>query len=224
MKKMKKQFLYLLLLPAVMFQACKKDEEEDTPPPTTPSNVVAVSSNITTNTTWETGKTYVLESRIAVVSGVTLTIQPGVIVKGKAGAGANATALLIARGGKLMADGTASQPIIFTSEADQIQPGQVASPNLAPDLDGLWGGLIVLGNAPISASAPSIQIEGIPVSDQNGLYGGTDPADNSGSISYISIRHGGANIGEGNEINGLTLGGVGTGTSIHHVEIAAPLP
>jgi hypothetical protein len=89
------------------------------------------------------------------------------------------------------------------------------------DLAGLWGGLIVLGNAPISADAESVQIEGIPVSDQNGLYGGTNATDNSGVLKYISIRHGGANIGEGNEINGLTLGGVGSGTVIENIEVVA---
>jgi hypothetical protein len=183
--------------------------------------VISVPGNITENTTWVTGKTYVLESRVAVVSGVTLTIEPGVIVKGQAGTGANATALLIARGGKLMAEGTADAPIIFTSVADEIEPGMVASPNLDPTLSGLWGGLIILGNAPISADASSVQIEGIPPSDQNGLYGGDNAADNSGVIKYISIRHGGANIGEGNEINGLTLGGVGSGTIIENVEVIA---
>src|SRR5690554_817568 len=180
-----------------------------------------VSQNITENTTWVSDKVYILSSRVTVLSGVTLTIQPGTIIKGEAGTGANATALIIARGGKLMAEGTVTQPIIFTSVADEIQPGQIDSPNMDTALDGLWGGLIVLGNAPISASNPSIQIEGIPPSDQNGLYGGSDPADNSGVLKYISIRHGGSNIGEGNEINGLTLGGVGAGTVIENIEVVS---
>jgi hypothetical protein len=180
-----------------------------------------VSSNITTNTTWETGKVYVLKSRVAVVDGVTLTIEPGVVIKGDVGTGANATALIIAQGGKIMAEGTAVSPIIFTSTADNIMPGEITSPNLSADLNGLWGGLIVLGKAPISADAASVQIEGIPASDPNGLYGGTDATDNSGIIKYVSIRHGGANIGEGNEINGLTLGGVGSGTTIEYVEIVS---
>jgi len=120
-----------------------------------------------------------------------------------------------------MAEGTENQPIIFTSVADEIELGMIASPNLDPDLNGLWGGLIVLGYAPISADAVPSQIEGIPPSDQNGLYGGDDATDNSGVIKYVSIRHGGANIGEGNEINGLTLGGVGSGTVIQYVEIVA---
>lgn len=180
-----------------------------------------INANITENTTWETGKVYVLKTRIAVTSGTTLTIQPGVVVKGEAGTGANASALLIARGAQLMAEGTADAPIIFTSIADEIMPGEIVSPNLDPDLNGLWGGLIILGNAPISADAATVQIEGIPPSDQNGLYGGDNAADNSGVIRYVSIRHGGANIGEGNEINGLTLGGVGSETVIEYVEVIA---
>jgi hypothetical protein len=106
---------------------------------------IDVTGNITENTTWETGKVYTLTSRIAVVAGATLTIEPGVIVKGEAGTGANATALLVARGGKLMAEGTADAPIIFTSVADEIMPGEVAGPNLDPTLNGLWGGVIICG-------------------------------------------------------------------------------
>lgn len=208
----------LLLAIGLVFTSCKKDEEVIIDPIVT-SNEIIVSSNITSNTTWETGKVYILAGRITVESGATLTIQPGVIVKGQAGTGSNATALLIARGGKINAVGTPTQPIIFTSIADEIVPGQIASPNLDPDINGLWGGVIILGNAPISAAAASIQIEGIPASDPNGLYGGTDPLDNSGTLQYVSIRHGGANIGEGNEINGLTLGAVGSGTTISYIEI-----
>ncbi|WP_035842629.1 hypothetical protein [Crocinitomix catalasitica] len=184
-------------------------------------NEVKVTGNITSNTTWTKDKVYILTTRVAVTSGATLTIEAGTVIKGDAGTGANATALVIAKDAKLMAKGTAAEPIIFTSVADKIVSGQIASPNLSPDLDGLWGGLLILGNAEISADAASVQIEGIPVSDPNGLYGGTNNADNSGVIEYISIRHGGANIGEGNEINGLTLGGVGSGTTINHVEIIA---
>lgn len=183
--------------------------------------VIEISSNITENATWETGKTYILRARIAVVDGVTLTIQPGVVVKGAAGTQANATALIIARGAKLMAEGTADQPIIFTSVADEIEPGMIASPNLDPNSSGLWGGLIILGKAPISVASDNetAQIEGIPADDPNGTYGGSVADDNSGVIRYISIRHGGSNIGEGNEINGLTLGGVGSGTVVEYVEV-----
>jgi hypothetical protein len=182
---------------------------------------VLVSANITENTTWTKDKTYILNTRVTVTAGNTLTIEPGTVIKGEVGTGANATALIIARDGMLMAEGTETEPIIFTTVADEILSGQIESPNMDNTLNGLWGGLIVLGNAPISADADAVQIEGIPPSDQNGLYGGSDAADNSGVIKYVSIRHGGANIGEGNEINGLTLGGVGTGTVVENVEIVS---
>ena len=200
-------------------ESAKKDDGSCVYAPA--ENEVVVTENVTANTTWTADKIWILGSRIAVTSGVTLTIEPGTIIKGQAGTGANATALIIARGAKINAVGTAAAPIIFTSIADEIQPGQIASPNLDPTLSGLWGGLMIMGNAPISADAASVQIEGIPASDPNGLYGGSDAADNSGVVKFVSIRHGGANIGEGNEINGLTLGGVGSGTVIENVEIVA---
>jgi hypothetical protein len=209
-----------MLLPLAL-NSCKKEVEPEPELDPIDVNVISVNSNITSNTTWETGKTYVLGGRITVTAGNTLTIQPGVIIKGEAGTGSNATALIIARDANIMAEGTAAQPIIFTSVADEIQPGQITSPNLDESFNGLWGGLLILGNAPISADASSVQIEGIPVSDQNGLYGGTDATDNSGILKYVSIRHGGANIGEGNEINGLTLGGVGSGTTIEYIEVVS---
>jgi hypothetical protein len=185
---------------------------------------IVLSSNITQNTTLRSGFIYELAGRITVFDGVTLTIEPGVIIKGQPGTGANATALLIARGARLIAEGTPNRPIIFTSTADAItcnHPNYPGMVNLTPVTSGLWGGLIVLGNAPISASASEVQIEGIPTTDANGLYGGTNATDNSGVLKYISIRHSGANIGNGNEINGLTLGGVGSGTVVENIEIIA---
>ncbi|MEB2782900.1 hypothetical protein U3A58_21145 [Algoriphagus sp. C2-6-M1] len=221
MKKFNSLFI-LFSAVALGFSSCIEGNDKPVVPvvPET-EDVLLINSNITANTTWETGKTYVLGGRIAVTAGTTLTIQPGVIVKGEVGSGSNATALLIARGAKLDAQGTATSPIIFTTFADEITPGEIASPNLEPELSGLWGGLIILGkaNASLAGDVTETQIEGIPPSDTNGLYGGTDDADNSGIIKYISIRHGGANIGEGNEINGLTLGAVGSGTVIENIEV-----
>jgi len=209
-----------LILGVTVFSSCSEDNSTTTVVEET--NQFDVTANITENTTWETGNVYRLKSRIAVTNGATLTIEPGVIVKGDAGTGANATALIIARGSMIDAEGTAAAPIIFTSVADNIEPGDIASPNLDPTLNGLWGGLIVLGNAHVSVSTGTeAQIEGIPATDTNGLYGGDDDTDDSGIIKYVSIRHGGANIGEGNEINGLTLGGVGSGTTIENVEIVS---
>lgn len=185
------------------------------------ATTIRVTSNITGKVTWTANKTYILGGRIFVTNGGELTIEAGTVIKGEAGSGANATALVIARGGKIFANGTAAKPIIFTSVADEITSGQVASPNLEPNINGLWGGLLVLGRAPgsFAGDVTEVQIEGIPASDTNGLYGGNLPADNSGVIKFISIRHGGANIGEGNEINGLTLGAVGSATVIENVEV-----
>ena len=173
-----KQISMLALATFLALSSCKKDKDL-VPTPTPIESEFIVTSNITTNTTWTSDKVWVLGARVTVTSGATLTIEPGTIIKGQAGTGANATALIIARGGKINAEGTATQPIIFTSVADEIEPGMIASPNLDPTLNGLWGGVIVLGNAPISADAESIQIEGIPASDANGLYGGTNAADKS---------------------------------------------
>ncbi|TFV95521.1 hypothetical protein E4S40_04680 [Algoriphagus kandeliae] len=213
----------LLLGSLFIFYSCIEGNEKPIIDPGNDGsgNVLVVDSNITSSTTWETGKTYVLSGRISVTAGNTLTIQEGVVVKGEVGTGSNASALIIARGAKINALGTASSPIIFTTIADEIEPGQIISPNLDPDLSGLWGGLLILGNArgSFAGDISEVQIEGIPPSDTNGLYGGDNDADNSGVLRYVSIRHGGANIGEGNEINGLTLGGVGSGTVIENVEI-----
>lgn len=223
MKTSNKLIALALLGGLTVFSSCKKEDDDDDKKTTVPASN-RVTENISANTTWTSGKTYILGGRITVLDGVTLTIEPGVIVKGEVGIGANATALLIARGAKIMAEGTATEPIIFTTVADEIQPGQIISPNLDPSMNGLWGGVLIMGKARISASNDAgdiseVQIEGIPTSDPNGLYGGNEDDDNSGVLKYVSFRHGGTNIGAGNEINGLTLGGVGSGTVIENIEI-----
>ena len=179
---------------------------------------------ISENKTLDASKIWLLKGRVAVENGVTLTIPAGTIIKAASGTGADASTLIIARGATLVADATAEAPIVMTSVSDNIEVGGTypsSGPALNVDTRGLWGGLLVLGNAPCSLSndVTELQIEGIPTSDTNGLYGGSDAEDSSGSLQYISIRHGGAEIGEGNEINGLTLGGVGSGTTINHIEV-----
>lgn len=191
--------------------------------PATPNTVV--SGAISVNTTWTADVIYELAGKVVVESGATLTIQPGTIIKGREGSGTLASALVIARGGKINANGTSAAPIIFTSVLDNIKVGEIVGTNLT-ELDfGLWGGVIVLGNAPISAANGDnvAQVEGIPTSDTFGAFGGADANDNSGVLNFISIRHGGALIGEGNEINGLTLGGVGSGTTVTNIEVIANL-
>lgn len=180
--------------------------------------------NISEDKTLDASKIWLLKGRVSVESGATLTIPAGTIIKAASGTGADASTLIIARGAKIIADGTAAAPIVMTSVSDNIEIGGTypsSGAALSVDTRGLWGGLLVLGKAPSSFSGDvaELQIEGIPTSDINGLYGGTETADNSGSIQYLSIRHGGAEIGEGNEINGLTLGGVGSGTTINQVEV-----
>lgn len=163
--------------------------------------------------TWEKDKQYVIEGFVFVNDGQTLTIEAGTVIRFKPGQGENASALVVSRGGKIIAEGTQYEPIIFTAEADDLI--------LSVDVNerGLWGGLIILGNAPINVRGGESSIDGIPLAEPRGIYGGPDENDNSGILKYVSIRHGGTNIGDGNEINGLTLGGVGSQTLIDYVEI-----
>lgn len=185
-------------------------------------DVVVVSGLISDDQTWTADNIYELAGRIIVTSGATLTIEPGTIIKGREGQGVNASALMIARGGKLNANGTAEKPIIMTSVLDDIMPGDAVGTTLTEVDKGKWGGLVVLGKAPISYSgATEAQIEGVPADEPLGLYGGDVVNDNSGTIRFVSIRHGGTEISGGSEINGLTLGGVGNGTTISDIEILA---
>jgi len=163
--------------------------------------------------TWTKENEYILEGFVFVNDGQELTIEPGTVVRFKSGKAENASALIVARGGKIYAEGTKEEPIIFTSENDDLI-GSVANNERA-----LWGGLIILGNAPINLEQGEASVEGIPFQEPRGIYGGVDEKDNSGVLKYISIRHGGTNIGDGNEINGLTLGGVGSQTIVDYVEV-----
>ena len=155
-------------------------------------------------TTWTRNNIYVLDGTVYVPSGATLTIEAGTIVKGDK---ANQGTLVVQRGGRLIANGTATQPIVFTSSvvAGSRQPGD-------------WGGIILLGRAPINlAGSPSI--EGAAFGTK-GEFGGTDPADNSGSLQYVRIEFPGIAFQVNNEVNGLTMGGVGHGTTINHVQVS----
>ncbi|NJL12907.1 MAG: T9SS C-terminal target domain-containing protein [Microscillaceae bacterium] len=177
-------------------------------------------------TTWTADNIYVLRGFVFVNSGQTLTIQAGTVVKGQPGAGAGASALVVARGGRLIAEGTSSNPIIFTNLADDVEdPADQSISTRAA-----WGGLIILGNAFINHANQVTNIEGIPAEEPRGLYGqlvatggalNQNDAHDGGILRYVSLRHGATNIGAGNEINGLTMGGVGTGTIVEFVETFA---
>lgn len=144
--------------------------------------------------------TYILKGWVYIADGAELTIEPGTIIKGDKQTKA---ALIAERGGKLIAQGTATEPIVFTSEE--------AKGNRRP---GDWGGIILCGKAKNNKS--EIQIEGGPRTK----HGGNDDADNSGVLSYVRIEFAGYPFQTDQEINGLTLGSVGSGTKIDHVQVS----
>lgn len=144
--------------------------------------------------------TYILKGWVYIADGAELTIEPGTIIKGDKQTKAS---LIAERGGKLIAQGTATEPIVFTSEE--------AKGNRRP---GDWGGIILCGKAKNNKS--EIQIEGGPRTK----HGGNDDADNSGVLSYVRIEFAGYPFQTDQEINGLTLGSVGSGTKIDHVQVS----
>ena len=164
--------------------------------------------------TLESGNTYLLDGFTYVEEGATLIIEPGVVIKAKQQptTADNSSALIISRGAQIFANGTAEYPIIFTSEVE----------DLGFEDRGLWGGVIILGAATTNRGAEG-QIEGVPSGETRAAYGGDDDNDNSGVFRYVSIRHGGSVLGTGDEINGLTMGAVGAGTTIEYVEVYANL-
>lgn len=172
-----------------------------------PAPNVTVSANITSNTTWSTGSTYLLQGPIYVTGNSILTIQPGVVIRGLSGAGGSG--LFITTGSKLMAMGTATAPIVFTSDQN---PG-----NRAP---GDWGGVILMGLANNNNPGGINNIEGITPSPLTQYGGGTSPNDNdnSGTLNYVRIEFGGYIYAPNKEINGLTFGAVGRGTTIDYVQ------
>ena len=173
----------------------------------TPS--VDVTTDITTNTTWTSNNVYQLKGVIYVKNGATLTIQPGTVIMGDK-ATANSS-LIITKGAKLNALGTAPAPIVFTSNQ------AIGQRNL-----GDWGGVIILGKATTNLVGGVGNIEGLAPSADTEFGGGTTPDDNdnSGTIQYVRIEFGGYVFQPNKEINGLTLGSVGRGTTIDHVQVS----
>lgn len=216
---MKKLFLPFLALLTIGFVTSCSDDDP-TPEPEEEGEEIVKQGTLTANETWTAENVYILDGHVVVGDGVTLTIEQGTIVKAKNGQGANASSLVVDQGGKLLAIGTATEPIIFTSVLDEIQPGETESTLDVGDA-GQWGGVIMLGRAPISvAGATGTKfIEGIPQNDDFGWYGGDVANDNSGTLRYVSIRFTGIVLEENAELQGLTLGGIGSGTTIENIEI-----
>lgn len=166
---------------------------------------VTVNTNITANTTWTTGTVVLLSGKVYVKSGATLTIQPGVIIRGEQ---SSQGTLIVTKGSKIVANGTQTQPIVFTSDQD------------AGFRDvGDWGGVVILGNARNNQPGGVANIEGIAASADT-EYGGTADNDNSGSLTYVRIEFPGIPFEPNKEINGLTFGSVGSGTTVHHIQVS----
>ncbi|MTB52542.1 T9SS type A sorting domain-containing protein [Lewinella sp. W8] len=177
--------------------------------------------NMTYN--WTSDNTYILDGLVYLEAGGRLNIEPGTVIKAlsqdQVTTGDNTTALIITRDAQIFAEGAADNPIIFTANDDDTSDPEDFS---AVDR-GEWGGLIILGNATIANSDETDNIEGISANETRAVYGGTNDQDNSGVLRYVSIRHGGAQLSTDNEINGLTLGAVGSGTVVEYIEVFANL-
>lgn len=188
-----------MLVGLLVFAGCKKDDPEPTPQPQ-PDEYVVLKGDLSTQTL-TADKKYLLEGIVFVRNGQTLTIEPGTLVAGEK---RSKGTLVVDRGGKIMAKGTADNPVVFTS-------------NQAPgDRDrGDWGGLVLLGRARVNLESPSVEgIEG------NVIYGGEDDNDSTGELEYVRVEFAGIELTPNNETNGITLGGVGRGTKFEHIQVS----
>ncbi len=195
------------------------------------ADIVNVTGPITANTNWVATNTYILNGPVYVLAPTALNIEAGTIIQGQTNATAATIAYLaICRGAKIFANGTANRPIIFTSVLDDVFDPF----DLSPYQRGLWGGVILFGNARLNtasdaagnAASPKYDVyEGLADTQINGQFvnrfGGNDDDDSCGVFRYVSIRHGGKVLESNKEINGLSLGAVGRGTTIEFVEAYA---
>lgn len=209
---MKKLFSITSLLMLIITSSCRKIEADNIiigGSDTSQENTI-LEGKISTDRTLKSGYTYKIRGFVYVVDGAKLTIEPGTIIQGEKGATSRG-ALIITTGCQIIADGTKDQPIIFTS--DQPTPER-----------GDWGGVVILGKAKTNASYNGVQgvgsVEGgVNTADGLGLYGGSNDEDNSGILRYVRIEYAGYAYLPDNELNGLTLAGVGRSTIVDNVEI-----
>jgi hypothetical protein len=199
---MKKIFIRLSLGLIVLSVSCKKSDNSVLPPDGGDSTSVTpdVRGIITTDQHWTKDKTYRLRGYVYVTNNATLTIDPGTkIVSNKDSAGV----LVIYRGAKIQAVGTAAEPIVFTSKETSPAPGDL-------------GGVVLVGQA--KGNANHSVIEG-GVDAAFSAFGGTDNADNSGTLKYVRIEYAGKAVNPGDEVNGLSLYAVGSATTIDYIEV-----
>ncbi|MBS2013193.1 MAG: T9SS C-terminal target domain-containing protein [Deltaproteobacteria bacterium] len=175
-----------------------------------PAVTEELSGNITASRTLTANKKYLLKGLVQVKTGATLTIEKGTIVMGD---NASKAILLIEPGAKIIAEGTADEPIVFTSQANE-----------GSKRAGDWGGLVLLGNAPVNQPGGKGSVEGILKTVGAGTeYGGTNPDDNSGVLKYVRVEYAGIILSQDNEVNGITFAGVGRGTTVDYVQVRQAL-
>ncbi|HUP45416.1 MAG TPA: hypothetical protein VM779_07870 [Thermoanaerobaculia bacterium] len=168
---------------------------------------VPVSGTIGTNTTWTANKRYVLSDFVGVAPPATLTIEPGTVIYG----GNTRATLFIQRGAKIMANGTNRRPIIFTSAQTVGSRGQTD-----------WGSIVLMGGAPVNDTrgglAGESYLEGLPQTPEY-RFGGPNAEESSGVLRYVRLEFGGFEIQPNQEINGLSMAGVGRGTVVEYVQV-----
>ncbi len=192
---------------------------------------VLVTQDIAVSTTWTANNTYNLQRQIYVLPGATLTIEAGTVIASTTGLGGS---LAVAKGARIFVQGTEKRPVIMTSLADVTTwSGGNPKTGVWREAANEWGNLTIMGGAYISENAVAgntptpnasnvAPMEGLIAGfagDPKVLYGGGNDDDDSGTISYLSLRYGGKVIALNNELNGLSLGGLGRETDIHHVEV-----
>lgn len=196
----------LALATAVTFAACKKDDEDPTPTPTpstpTTREVVEVTGSLTGTNEWTNNKIYRLNGFVRVQDGAVLNIQAGTVIYGDY---ESKGTLVVQMGGTINAIGEPNRPIVFTSEK---------SPGLRQPGD--WGGVVLCGRAYNNVPGGTAELEG----GYGAFHGGTNDDDNSGTLRYVQINFAGIPINPNEEVNSLTMGSVGRGTTIEFVQCA----
>jgi hypothetical protein len=219
---MKKYIFAITALTALFAASCRKietDGEKEIVIITQPGSgstgqTITLQGRINADTVLRKNNTYILKGLVYMVGNHTMTIEPGTVVKGSF-SGSDVAALIITRGSKIMAQGTALEPIIFTSASPNPQSGD-------------WGGIVICGKASVNTSfngtANTYQVEGgIDNANSDGIAGGgtsPDDNDNSGILSYVRIEYAGYAFQPDKEINSLTMAAVGRGTTIDHIQVA----